>query len=181
MSNESKFIDTSAECKKAMVNLSKKALKAGGKVVTKILREEVPARTGGLKKSITAWAKIDRATGQPYMEIGYRTRSQMRKRGVKFFVNPSWFEFGTKPHTIMTKEYAEKGYSSYELEGNGRKYGFVARHPGMANRNFLRNTVYNNINEIQEAQQEYLGQLTEMMIAEGAKIDIDMEDEEIDD
>lgn len=181
MSNETKFIDTSAECKKEMVNLSKKALKAGGKVVTKILRETVPVRTGGLKKSITAWAKIDKNTGQPYMEIGYRTRSQMRKRGINFFVNPTWFEFGTKPHTIMTKEYAETGHSSYELEGNGRKYGIIVKHPGMSNRNFLRNTVYDNIDKIQEAQKEYLGQLTEMMIAEGAKININMEDEEIDD
>lgn len=181
MSNESKFVDTSEECKKEMINLSKKALKAGGKAVTKILKETIPVRTGGLKKSITAWAKIDKETGQPYMEIGYRSRSQMRKRGVKFFVNPHWFEFGTKPHPIMTKEYAKKGYSSYELEGNGRKYGVIVMHPGMSNKNFLRNTVMENIDKIQEAQQEYLGQLTDLMIAEGAKININMEDEEIDD
>lgn len=179
MSNETKFIDTSKECKKQMVNLAKKALKDGGKVVTKILKEDLPVRTGGLKKAVTAWAKIDKATGQPYLEIGYRSRSQMRKRGVKFIVNPTWFEFGTKPHTIMTREYAEKGYSSYELEGNGRKYGFIVKHPGMSNRNFLRNTVMNNINAIQEAEKENLAQLTDLMISEGANIEINMEDEEI--
>lgn len=181
MSSEIKFIDTSSDCKKQMVNLSKKALKEGGKVVTKIVKENVPSRTGATKKSVTAWAKVDRTTGQPYMEIGYRSRSQMRKRGIKFFANPCWFEFGVRPHIIMTKEYKEKGYSSYELEGNGRKYGYIVKHPGLSGKNLLRNTVENNIKEIQAAQEEYLGQLTDLMIAEGAKIEVNMEDEEIDD
>ena len=66
-----KFIDTSQDAIKEMTNLSKQALKAGGKVITKILRDSVPVRTGGLKKAITAWAKIDRKTGRPYMEVGY--------------------------------------------------------------------------------------------------------------
>lgn len=48
----------------------------------------------------------------------------------------------------------------------------------MANKNFLRNTVMNNISEIQKAQQEKLGQLTELMINQGANIDLG-EDEEI--
>lgn len=178
--NNTKFIDTSSEVKKEMVNLSKKALKEGGKVVTKILKDEVPLRTGATKKSITAWAKVDRATGQPYMEIGYRSRSQMRKRGIKFFPNPTWIEFGIRPHTIMTKEYKEKGYSSYELEGNGRKFGYIVKHPGMGGKNLLRNTVENNIKEIQAAQSEQLGKLTNLMISEGASIEINMEDEEID-
>lgn len=180
MSDDIKFIDTSSEVKKEMVNLSKQALKAGGKVVTKILRSTVPVRTGGLKKSITAWAKIDKKTGQPYMEIGYRSRSQMRKRGVKFFVNPAWFEFGTKPHGIQTKELVNTGKSSYQLQDYaGNKYGVFVGHPGMTNKNFLRNTVYNNIDAIQEAQKEFLGQLTDLMIKEGANIQIDMEDEEV--
>lgn len=180
MSNDVKFIDTSKDVKNEMVNLSKKSLKAGGKVVTKILKSTVPVRTGGLKKSITAWAKIDRKTGQPYMEVGYRSRAQMRKRGVKFFVNPAWFEFGTKPHGIQTKEFANTGKSSYQLQDYaGNKYGVFVGHPGMANKNFLRNTVYNNIDAIQEAQKEFLGQLTDLMIKEGANIQIDMEDEEV--
>ena len=80
MSNETKFIDTSSEVKKEMVNLSKKALKAGGKVVAKILKDKVNVRTGGLKKAITAWAKIDKATGQPYMDFGYRSRKKVLNR-----------------------------------------------------------------------------------------------------
>ena len=49
----------------------------------------------------------------------------------------------------------------------------------MGSRNLLRNTVMNNIDEIQNAQQEHLGQLTDLMIEQGARIDVGG-DEEID-
>lgn len=176
------FIDTSKECYKQMVNLSKSALKAGGKVVTKILKEKMPVKTGGLKKSITAWAKIDRKDGTPYLDIGYRTRKQMtQKYGIKYFVNPAWFEFGVKPHVIMTKAYSKFGKSSYELmnTNTGQKFGVMVQHPGMSHKNFLRNTVYDNISEIQKAQEEYLSQLTDMMIEQGAVI-LNDGDEEVD-
>ncbi len=177
------FSDTSKECYKQMVNLSKSALKAGGKVVIKILKQDIPVKTGSLKKSITAWAKVDRTTGIPYLDIGYRSRSQMKKKyGIKYFVNPAWFEFGVKPHTIMTKQFEKFGKSSYELENtsSGQKFGVIVQHPGMSNKNFLRNTVYDNIDEIKKAQEEYLGQLTDIMIENGANIVINEEDEEVD-
>ena len=175
---EIQFIDTSEECIEMMKKLSKQGLKASGKIITKNLKSKIPVRTGGLKKSIVAWAKIDKETGTPYMEVGYRSRSQMRKRGVKYFVNPWWFEFGTKPHEIMTKEMKKKGKSSYELHDHQRSYGVIVKHPGMTNKNFLRNTVMENIEEIVNAQKEALKELSEMMIQEGAKIDLG-EDEEI--
>ena len=183
MSSSSKvgFIDTSHDCYKQMVNLSKKALKAGGKIITKALKEKISVRTGGLKKSITAWAKIDRKTGTPYMEIGYRSKAQMLKRGVKFFVNPAWYEFGTRPHTIMTTSFKYYGKSSYKLTNadTGTQFGVIVKHPGMSSKNLLRNTVYDNINAIKDAQSEYLEQLTDMMVSSGANIAYE-EDEEID-
>lgn len=182
MSNNVKceFIDTSKETVDMLKKLSKQGLKAGGKVITKILRETVPVKTGGLKKSIVAWAKVDKKTGQPYMQVGYRSRAQMKKRGVKFFVNPCWFEFGTNPHGIETKQFAKTGKSSYELKDDkGNKFGVFVGHPGMSSKNFLRNTVYNNIETINAAQQEYLGQINEIMITAGMKVDIG-EDEEVD-
>lgn len=181
MSNQIKveFIDISKETKNMMIKLSKDALKESGKVVTKILKENVPVRSGSLKKSIVAWAKIDYKTGQPYMEVGYRSRQQMvKKYGIKFFVNPSWFEFGTKPHEIMTKSMKNSGKSIYELHDNKNKYGTMVMHPGMTSKNFLRNSVMNHIKEIQEAQEEKLGQLTDLMISQGARINFG-EDEEI--
>lgn len=168
---ETQFIDTSKETKNMMIKLAKDGLKAGGKVVTKILREKINQRTGGLRKAITAWAKIDRDTGQPYMDIGYRNRAQMKKRGVKYVVNPCWFEFGVKPHIIMTKSFSQTGKSTYQLQSNGQKYGVKVQHPGLSGKNLLRNTVYENINEINKAQEESLKQLTDLMIEQGANID----------
>ena len=101
----------------------------------------------------------------------------MQKRGVKFFVNPSWFEFGTKPHTIMTKEFKNTGKSSYQLEYK-QKFGVIVKHPGMSGKNFLRNTVMNNIDRIQAVQKDKLKEITTITINKGAKIDI-REDEEI--
>lgn len=175
------FIDTSSECINMMIKLTKSALKDGGKVVTEKLKEQLPVRTGGLKKSIKAWAKVNYKTGQPYLEIGYLSKAQMKKKyGIKFFVNPTWFEFGTKPHTIMTKQLKNNvSHLTYELEGNGRKYGYSAKHPGMSSRNFLRNTTFQNINKIQEAIQEGLCKLDEYKITQGMNIDIGG-DEEID-
>lgn len=175
---EVQFVDTSKECIQMMKKLAKQGLKASGKIITKTLKEKIPVKTGGLKKSIVAWAKIDYKTGIPYMEVGYRSKAQMRKRGVKFFVNPYWFEFGTKPHVIMTKDLKNKGKSSYELHDHQRSYGLIVNHPGMSNKNFLRNTVMENIEEIQKAQEEAFKELSEMMIQEGANIDLG-EDEEI--
>lgn len=178
MNNEVKFIDTSHECKQLMVKLSKEALKNSGKIITKILRDTVPVRTGSLKKSIRAWAKLDYKTGQPYMEVGYLTRLQMKKKGFKYMVNPAWFEFGTKSHTIMTNQLKNGKPTTYKLSDTKRDFGFIVNHPGMSSKNFLRNTVFNNITEIQKAQSENLGQLTELMIQQGANIDIG-DDEEI--
>lgn len=181
MSNNVKFtyIDTSQETIQMMTKLSKDALKAGGKVVTKILKESIPSKTGSLRKEVAAWAKIDKKTGQPYLDVGYRSAAQMRKRGIKYFVNPWWFEFGTKSHAIMTKDFAKSGKSSYELNNGIQKFGVIVQHPGMTSKNFLRNTVYNNIDKIHEAEQEYLGQLTDIMISSGMNVGLVEEGEEI--
>lgn len=175
------FIDTSKECVDMMKKLTKEAMKQGGKIVIDILKEKMPVRTGVYKKSAKAWAKIDYKTGQPYLEVGYLSRSQMKKKyGIKYFVNPTWFEFGTKPHTIMTKQ-LQKGAKSltYELEGNGHKYGYQVQHPGMSSKNLLRNTAYENVNKIQDTIQEGLVKLKDYTLTQGMQIDLGG-DEEID-
>ena len=163
-----------------MKKLSKDALKQGGKVVTDILKEKIPVKRGYFKKAVKAWAKIDFKTGQPYLEVGYLTRSQMRKKyGIKYFVNPTWFEFGTKPHTIQTKQSQKGTKLTYELHDNTTKYGYSVQHPGMSNKNFLRNTAYENINKIQNAIQDGLNKLEEYTLSQGMNIDLGG-DEEID-
>ena len=177
------FTDTSKECIDLMRKYAKDGLKAGGKIITKILKDDIKAnhfKTGGLYKSVVAWAKIDYKTGQPYMEVGYRSRAQMKKRGVKYYVNPWWFETGINPHTITTKQFINTGKSSYELHDNrGVKFGVIVQHPGRSGKNFLRNTVYNNIKEIKEAQMESLGKITEVQTVKGLTVDVGG-DEEID-
>lgn len=173
------FTDTSKECIQMMTKLSKNALKKGGKIVTNVLKSKMRVRTGGLKKSIVAWAKVDRKTGQPYLEVGYRSRAQMRKRGVKFFVNPTWFEFGIKPHTIMTNQLKNGTKTTYQLTDGNKSYGYIVQHPGCGNKNILRNTVYENIEEINKAIQEGLQELKDYTLTEGMNIDIGG-DEEID-
>ncbi len=46
----SKFIDTSKEVKSQMQDLSKKALRGAGKVIRKVLRNNVPKNKGNFKR-----------------------------------------------------------------------------------------------------------------------------------
>lgn len=173
------FIDTSQECIKMMSKLSKNALKKGGKIVTNILKQKVNVRTGKMKKAISAWAKIDYKTGQPYLEVGYLSRSKMKQKyGIKYFANPSWFEFGTQPHSIMTKQLKQgQKKLTYELSDNNRKYGYSVKHPGMSSKNYLRNTAYENIDEIQNAIQEGLCELNNYVLEQGMQIDLGGDEE----
>lgn len=181
--NSVKFVDTSKECIDLMKKYAKEGLKASGKVITKILKNDIKSnhyKTGGLYKSIVAWSKINYKTGQPYMEVGYRSRAQMKKRGVKYYVNPWWFETGIKPHTIATKQFVDTGKSSYELHDNrGVKFGIIVQHPGRTGKNLLRNTVYNNVKEIRQAQIESLKKIDDIKVEKGLFIDLGG-DEEID-
>ena len=97
----------------------------------------------------------------------------------KYFVNPSWFEFGTKPHPIQTKQLKKGEKTTYQLHDHRRKYGYSVEHPGMSHRNYLRNTAYENIDKIQSAIQEGLCKLEDYTITQGMKIDLGG-DEEID-
>ena len=178
------FVDTSEECIKLMIKYSKEGLKAGGKVITDILKEDIKAnhyKSGRLYKAINAWAKVNYKTGQPYLEVGYRHRHQMLKKyGIKYFVNPYWFEFGFSSHDIETKQYAKSGFSNYELMDNkGTKFGVIVRHPGKTSKNLLRNTVYNNVEKIKEAQKDSLVKINEIQVVKGLNIDVGG-DEEID-
>lgn len=168
------FTDTSAEVKSQMQDLSKKALRQASKTIRKILKSNVPKKSGNFSKSIAGWARIDRSTGQPTLDIGYLSRKRVRQKyGVKFFANPAWFEFGTRRHLITT--------TTKILTDGNIPYGKVVVHPGMGGKNFLRNTVMENIAEIRSAQEEYLGHLTKLIISVGGVIPPDYEGEVEDD
>ena len=75
-----KFIDTSKEVKSTMVKLSKSALRASAKVAGKAIRENTQKYTGKLSKQVGYWAKINRDTGQPELQIGYYSKGQAKKK-----------------------------------------------------------------------------------------------------
>lgn len=150
-----------------------------GRLVRKTLKEKLPKKTGSLQASVRARVEFDKSSGIPTLMTGYSNSCQMRKKGYKHYVNPYWFEFGTKPHTIQTKELTNGNKLTYKLQDSkGIEYGYIINHPGMTNKNFLRNTVYDNIDEIYNAMKNGLQELDNYQISQGIKID-DEEDEDI--
>lgn len=153
--SEVQFVDTSKEVKKAMESLAKKALRKGGTVVTKALKDALPARTASLKNHIDKSVYIDQSTGQPTMKIGYLKPSRVKKKGKRVSSsNPHWLEFGTTAHQIKPKNASAMGY-------NGNFYGKAVSLPTKRGTNILRDTVYNNVDKIREAQAETLKALNE--------------------
>lgn len=155
--SEVKFVNTSSDVKKAMESLSKKALRKAGAVVSERLKEAIPSKTARLKNHIDKSVYIDRDTGQPTMKVGYLKPSRVKKKGKRVSSsNPHWLEFGTSPHQIRPKNAKAMGY-------NSNFYGAEVSHPGKRGTNVLRDTVYNNIDEIRAAQEETLTALNETL------------------
>lgn len=63
------FINTSKEVKTTLEKLSKTALKAGAKVIAPKIKNNTRARTQRLKNHVGYWAKINKETGQPELQI----------------------------------------------------------------------------------------------------------------
>ena len=159
------FIDTSKDVKKALEGLSKTALRASGKVIRKILRSDIPVRYNRLKNHIASWAFIDRSTGQPQLQIGFYSRGRVKSKGKKpSHANPHWIETGVRPHVINSKRAKAMAF-------NDDFYGKSLKHPGTRGTNVLRNSVYNNIAEIRDAQEEYLAALSAEIEQAIAKIE----------
>ena len=64
------------------------------------------------------------------------------------------------------------------MEWNDTFFGKEVSHPGTRGTHILRNTVYNNIEEIRAAQAEFLAELNNTIEAAGGKI---IESEEVED
>ena len=115
---------------------------------------------------------INRDTGQPELQIGYYSKAQAKKKGKQVsHANPAWAEFGVKSHTISIKK-------ANTLSDGNINYGKSVSHPGLRGQSILRNSVFNNIDAIREAQAEYLAALNKTIEAAGGKI---KESEEIED
>lgn len=180
---KTEIIDTSKEVKKAMVSLSKKALREAGKVITKELRPKIPAKTGNLRKGVRSWAIVNYRTGKPEVMVGYLSAARMRKQyGIRYWVNPTWFEFGVKPHSIVAG-IKRGGKTNAKFLTDGRHdFGKEVMHPGLPRKNLLRDTAYENIDAIVQAQKKYLSELNDLIITVGGTVpyENELEDETID-
>lgn len=173
MSNDDiKFIDTSKEVKSTMVKLSKSALRAAGRVVKKDLKENTRRRTNNLKNHIGFSADINIDTGQPELQIGYYSWQEVKKKGKQpSHASPAWFEFGVNPHIISI-------HKAKNLSNGKITFGKSVKHPGLRDEHVLRNSVFNNIDAIRDAQKEYLSELNKTIETAGGKV---VESEEIED
>lgn len=166
------FINTSSEVKKLIASQCKAALRASGKVVRKLLRERIPIRSNRFKNHIGTWVYVDKATGQPQMQVGFYSHARVVKKGKKAsHASPNWIEFGTQAHEI----------TSDKPMGPGGIYGRRVHHPGQKATHVLRDTVANNIDDIRSAQAEYLQQINDTMVAAGLEQFADLYDEEEED
>lgn len=170
--NDIVFIDTSKEVKDTLVKLSKSALRASGKVIGKKLKDKTKKYTGNLSNQIGYWARLDRKTGQPFMDVGYYSKDRMRRKSKKpSHSNPAWNEFGIKAHTISIKK-------ARSLSDGRINYGVTVQHPGLPAQNTLKNVVVSNIQEIVGAQEKYLKELNKQ-ISDIKGIDDSEEEEDV--
>ncbi len=168
------FVDNSDEIKKALVGLSKTALRASGKVVRKYLRENIPVRSKRFKNHIGTWVKIDNQTGQPTLQIGFYGWQRVKKKGkLPSHANPHWIEFGVDPHTIRTRAAPVMRY-------NGDIFGRTVNHPGTGATHVLRDTVQNHISDIRAEQVQYLKEMSKKLEEAGRIIDWEAECEDDD-
>lgn len=167
------FVNKSDEVKKAIVGLSKTALRASGKVVRKYLRDNVPLRSRRFKNHIGTWVMINYSTGQPTLQVGFKSWQKVKKDGkLPSHASPHWVEFGTSP--IGGKHETRKlitPKTAKVLAHDNIIYGRSVKHPGTAGTHVLRNTVQNNLSEIRAAQEEYLKEITKKLEEAGLKID----------
>jgi len=170
------FVDTTKEVKKAMENLSRKALREGGKVAGKAIRSGMPNRSGRLKRMVGYWARIDRKTGQPKMDVGVYTVARQKKKGKPHHPGniAHLIEFGTKPHKITPgqRSYTYRGqkniyrYTNKRALANtstGQFFGKSVNHMGTKPNPFIKRAITSNITEIRKAQEKHLKELNKIV------------------
>lgn len=140
MAGKTKFTDRSADTIKAMQSLAKKGLRQAGKVVKKQALENMnEGQRTTVGKLVTYKATISRSTGQPYAEAGYVSKTsskqyKQRAKDVKFMPNPSWIEFGTRPHIIIAGVNKKGPTGTRSLSNKTTLFKHRVKHPGSKGR-----------------------------------------------
>ena len=101
------------------------ALRAGGRVLEREMRVQVPVLTGELKKAIATRVYTSRKAGQRAVAIGVRGKEAPLAHLV---------EFGTDPHPIAAKP----GKTLRYVKDGEVRYATKVRHPGAKAQSFVR-------------------------------------------
>ena len=158
------FVDLSEETKKTIEGLEKTALRASGKVIRKYIRKDLPIRTKRIKNHVGSWVKIDYATGNPVLQIGFYSWQKVKAKGKQpSHASPHWIEFGTESHDIRARRAKVMAHDNIS-------YGKLVNHPGQGAAHVLRDTVLNNIDEIKKAQEQYIAEINKTLDEAGAVI-----------
>ncbi len=173
------YEEVSKETFVEMKKLARKAFRDVGKAVANDIKSKINGR-GYLRKGVVAKVELNKSTGnEPCLLVGYKKQSIMKDK-VPFYVNPAWFEDGTSPHVIQTKEFASSGFSGYELTSQtGAKYGVKVLHPGKKGSKLLESTIKSDQSKIINAIKENLKSLEVLDIKIGDDTEIDESEEEL--
>lgn len=164
------FINTSKDVKKAMEGLARDALNASGRLIIKKMRENMPINSKRFSNHIGKWAFVSRKDGIPQMQIGfYGWQTVKKKHKIPSSTSPYWVEFGTTPHIIPGGK--DGWVPGHFMHYEDMIFGFKVNHPGTRATHLLRDTVYNNIDEMRAAQEEYLAELNKKIEEAQSKID----------
>lgn len=171
------FNDTSKEVIKELRKLSGRALRAGGKVAAKAVQKNTPVKSGKLKEAIGYRVK-NSSDGTPYLEIGFFNKKTAKKKGRAYFANPSWIEFGTKPHVIRAG--VRRGsVTTAKVLRKGRFIFGAQVNVSRSARPFVKTTIMASIAEIRQAQEKGLAALSQKIEElKGIPDDYEIEDGE---
>lgn len=100
-----KFKDNSAEVKKAMQLLEKKALQESAKLIRKAVKKDIDSWNGVLKKNVGTWVRKGKGGGV-WLQIGVYNRARAKKRSYTYAFHAHLYQFGTvhsKPNPFLTE------------------------------------------------------------------------------
>lgn len=175
------FYDASEDVIKQMRKLSKKALRAGAKVAAKSLKSAAPVRTGNLKNAAGLRVRVLR--GQPVSEVGFfNKKNAIRHRALRasnFLPNPTWFEFGSRPHKIRPGIWRGDKTGKRSLSNSHELFMKLVNHPGTKGEHFMANALKAHVGDIRQAQMTNLALLYKKLDElHGIKEESDSEDGE---
>lgn len=126
------FVDTSPEVIKEMKRLARKGSRKIAKAIVTEAIQTLPGKRGVIRVSLKYGAKISRSSGQAEGRVGYLSKRKLREKGKWFILNPSWLEFGTKPHIIKAGTKNRDGSLKKSLANKSANvmFGHLVQHGG---------------------------------------------------